>query len=70
MFRFRSAAELVDVFRNYYSPVRKAFDWLDEFGRERLYQDLAVLAAQHGRGPGPSLAVPSEYLEAVAVRAS
>jgi SAM-dependent methyltransferase len=70
VFHFRSAAEFAEVFCNYYGPVRKAFDSLDESGRERLYQDLAVLAAEHGRGPGPSLAVPSEYLEAVAVRAS
>jgi hypothetical protein len=48
----------------------KGFDALDESGHERLYEDLAALAAHHDREPGPLLAIPSEYVEAVAVRAS
>jgi SAM-dependent methyltransferase len=62
VFRFRSPAEFVEVFRDYYGPVRKAFD--------ALYDDLSALAAQHDRELGPTIAVPSEYVEAVAVRAS
>jgi ubiquinone/menaquinone biosynthesis C-methylase UbiE len=69
VFRFRSPAEFVDVFRHYYGPVRKAFDALDQTGREQLHEDLAALARQHHREPGPSIALPSEYLEAIAVRA-
>jgi ubiquinone/menaquinone biosynthesis C-methylase UbiE len=68
VFRFRSPAEFVQVFREYYGPVRKAFDALDERGRERLHEDLAALVADHDRERGPTVAVPSEYLEAVAVR--
>ncbi len=68
VFRFRSPAEFVDVFRDYYGPVRKAFEALDEGGREQLYADLAGLAARHDREPGPSIALPSEYVEAIAVR--
>jgi hypothetical protein len=49
-------------------PVHEAFKALDEPGRERLYEDLAVLAREHDRAPGPSLAMPSEYLEVVAIR--
>jgi SAM-dependent methyltransferase len=67
VFRFRSPTEFVEVFRNCYGPVRKAFDALDERGRDRLSLDLAALADRHDRGPGPSLAVPSEYLEAIAI---
>jgi hypothetical protein len=70
VFRFRSPAEFVEVFRDYYGPVRKAFDALDERGRAQLYDDLSALAAQHDRELGPTIAVPSEYVEAVAVRAS
>jgi SAM-dependent methyltransferase len=70
VFRFRSPAEFVEVFRHYYGPVRKAFDALDQTGRERLHEDLATLAVRHDREPGPTIALPSEYLEAVAVRAS
>jgi SAM-dependent methyltransferase len=70
VFRFRSAAEFVEVFRQYYGPVRKAFDALDQTGRERLHEDLAALAVRHDREPGSTIALPSEYLEAVGVRAS
>jgi SAM-dependent methyltransferase len=67
VFRFRTPTEFVEVFRSYYGPVRKAFDALDERGRDRLSVDLAVLADRHDREPGPSLVVPSEYVEAIAV---
>jgi SAM-dependent methyltransferase len=70
VFRFRSPAAFVDDFRESCGPVRRAFDALDELGRRRLYNDLAALAADHDRGAGPPLAVPSEYLEAIAVRAA
>lgn len=68
VFRFRSPAEFIEVFRHYYGPVHKAFDALDQTGRERLHEDPTALAARHDREPGPSLAVPSEYVEAIAVR--
>jgi SAM-dependent methyltransferase len=67
VFRFRAPAEFVDEFRESCSPVRRAFDALDELGRRRLYDDLAALAARHDREPGSSLAVPSEYIEAIAL---
>ena len=67
VFRFRSPTEFVEVFRSYYGPVRKAFDALDESGRDRLSVDLAALARRHDREPGPSIAVPSEYIEAIAI---
>jgi SAM-dependent methyltransferase len=65
--RFRTPGEFVDVFRASCGPVRNAFDALDDVGRERLYDELAALAIRHNREPGPSLAVPSEYIEAIAV---
>jgi hypothetical protein len=67
VFRFRSPTEFVRVFRDYYGPVRKAFNALDERGRDRLSVDLAELANRHNREWGPSVAVPSEYIEAIAV---
>jgi SAM-dependent methyltransferase len=66
VFRFRTPTEFVEVFRSYYGPVRKAFDALDERGRDRLAIDLAALANRHDREPGPSLALASEYFEAIA----
>jgi len=68
VFRFRSADEFVRFFRDNHGPVHKAFQALDEPGRERLYEDLAALAREHDRAPGPSLAMPSDYLEVVAIR--
>jgi SAM-dependent methyltransferase len=68
VFRFRSPDEFVDLFRTTYGPVHKAFLALDEPDRERLRAGLATLATQFDRGPGPSVAMPSDYLEAVAVR--
>jgi hypothetical protein len=68
VFRFRSPDEFVDFFRTTYGPVHKAFLALDEPDRERLHADLATLATRFDRGPGPSVAMPSDYLEAVAVR--
>ena len=66
VFRFRSPTEFVEVFRDYYGPVRKAFDALDQRGRDRLSVDLAELADRHDRESGPSIALPSQYIEAIA----
>lgn len=68
VFRFRSPDEFVDFFRTNYGPVHTAFAKLDEPGRAALRRDLADLAASHDRSTGPSLAMPSEYLEVVATR--
>jgi SAM-dependent methyltransferase len=68
VFRFRSASELAEFFRANYGPVRKAFEALDEPGRRRLDDDLVALAGRYDRAAGPSVAIPSEYLEVVAVR--
>ena len=68
VFRFRSPEEFVDFFRANYGPVHTAFSKLDDAGRGRLGSDLVELAATHDRSTGPSLAIPSEYLEVVATR--
>jgi SAM-dependent methyltransferase len=68
VFRFRSAAEFTDFFRENYGPVRKAFEALDEAGQAQLHADLTALAAAADRGPGPSVAIPSQYLEVIATR--
>jgi SAM-dependent methyltransferase len=67
-FRFRSPEEFTEFFRDHYGPVHKAFAALDDAGQRQLYDDLTALAREHDRGPGPSLAIPSEYLEVLAVR--
>ena len=66
--RFRSPEDFTRFFRDNYGPTLKAFEALDEPGRERLFNDLTALATEHDQEPGPSVAIPSEYLEVVATR--
>jgi SAM-dependent methyltransferase len=70
VFRFRSPDEFVDVFRRTYGPTLKAFEAVGEAGAPGLHADLVALVRRFDRngGAGP-IAVPGEYLEAVAVRA-
>lgn len=68
VFRFRSADEFAEFFRINYGPVGKAFAALAEPDRKALRDDLVALARSYHRGPGPTLTVPSEYLEVVATR--
>jgi SAM-dependent methyltransferase len=68
VFRFRSPEDFTRFFRDNYGPTLKAFEALDESGRERLFDDLSALAREHDQEPGPSVAMPSEYLEVVATR--
>lgn len=67
-FRYRSAAHFIDVFRQWYGPVHKAFAALPADKAEALRSDLTDLLDRSNRaGPG-SLVVPSEYLEIVVTR--
>jgi SAM-dependent methyltransferase len=69
VFRYRSFDHLLEVFRTYYGPVSKAFQALDADRQEAYAADLRSLAAQFNRSGDETIAVPSEYLEVVAVRA-
>jgi ubiquinone/menaquinone biosynthesis C-methylase UbiE len=67
-FRYRSAAHFVDVFRQWYGPVHKAFAALPTDKAQVLEQELvALLEEMNTAGPG-SLVVPSAYLEVVVTR--
>jgi SAM-dependent methyltransferase len=68
VFRYRSAAHLIAVFRTYYGPMLKAFAALDAEGQARLTHDLTELLERFNQGGPDTLAVPSEYLEVVATR--
>jgi SAM-dependent methyltransferase len=70
VFRFRSAEENVEFFRNYYGPTLRAFESLGSPRREALRQDLIALASRYDRngGTGP-IAITGDYLETVIVRA-
>lgn len=68
VFRYQSAHHFMEFFRTYYGPTLKAFEALDEAGKESLAKGIEALAAQFNRLDDGALAIPSEYLEVVAVR--
>ena len=67
-FRFRSAEHWLEFFRSYYGPTMKAFEALDEAGREAYARDILELVGRFNRSGDATMIVPSEYLEVVVVR--
>ena len=64
-FRYRSADHWLEVFRNYYGPMHRAFAAVDSRGRSALETELRELLARRNRAGGETLIVPSDYLEVV-----
>jgi SAM-dependent methyltransferase len=67
-FRYASAAHMIQIFRDFYGPVHKAFAALDPAGRLALEQDLTSLIEGANTAGDNSLVVPAEYLEAVIIK--
>ncbi|KJK02597.1 SAM-dependent methlyltransferase [Pseudomonas sp. 21] len=67
-FRYRSPAHFIEVFRNWYGPVHKAFASLPEADATALERDLTQLLERSNSAGPSSLVIPSEYLEVVIVR--
>lgn len=70
MMRYASPAHWLQVFRDFYGPVQKAFNALDAQGQARLEQEILGLLERHNIAGSASLVVPSEYLEAVVIKRS
>lgn len=68
VFRYRSPAHWLDVFRTYYGPMLKAFAALDATAQAALERDLLSLIGQFNRADDGTMVVPGEYLQIVAVR--
>jgi SAM-dependent methyltransferase len=68
VFRYRSAAHWLEVFRTFYGPVHKAFGALDTEKQEALAADLTALAEKFNRATDGTLVAPTEYLEVVIKR--
>jgi SAM-dependent methyltransferase len=64
-FRFRSAADYFETFKNYFGPVVRAWDALDYAGQQSLRDHLMALADEANRDTRGALTVPSDYLEVV-----
>ena len=67
-FRYRSADHWLDTFRQFYGPLHKAYENLDESGRESLTRDIKALIACTNQSGDDSMLVPAEYLEVVITR--
>jgi ubiquinone/menaquinone biosynthesis C-methylase UbiE len=67
-FRYRSPEHFLDVFKNFYGPMLKAFAALDTANQQRLRDDILALVATMNRASDGTMVVPSEYLEIVIVK--
>jgi ubiquinone/menaquinone biosynthesis C-methylase UbiE len=68
VFRYRSAQHFLDVFREYYGPMLKAFEALNAAGRKALSQDIIALISRFNRSGDDSMVVPGEYLEVIVTK--
>ena len=66
VFRYLSAQHFLDAFRTYYGPMVKAFESLDDAGKDALAADLVALADSLNTATDGTLRVPSTYVEVVA----
>ncbi len=65
VFRYRSPAHFVDVFRQWYGPVHKAFGALPAEKAQALERDMIELFDSANRGGPHTLVAPSDYVEVV-----
>jgi len=68
VFRYRSPAHWLEVFKTYYGPVLKTFAALEPAAQAALQGDLLALIDRFNRSGDGSMVVPSEYLEIVVTR--
>ena len=68
VFRYHSAAHWLEIFRDYYGPVLKAFAALDQVARDALEADIYALLDEVNTAKDGTLVAPSEYLEVVITR--
>jgi hypothetical protein len=68
VFRYRSAAHWLEIFKTYYGPVLKAFAALSDPEQAVLEQDLTSLIGRFNRSGDGTMVVPSEYREVVILR--
>lgn len=68
VFRYRSPAHWLQIFRNYYGPVLKAFAAIDAPAQAALAADLTALAERFNRSGDAGMVVPGEYREIVITR--
>jgi ubiquinone/menaquinone biosynthesis C-methylase UbiE len=67
-FRFRSAEDYFETFKEFYGPLVKAWAALDDEGKQSIHDQLVALATGANRNTGGALTIDSEYLEVIATR--
>jgi SAM-dependent methyltransferase len=65
IFRYRSPAHWIEVFRTYYGPMTKTFAALDTQRQAAFTQELTMLIDSGNRADNGSLMLPSNYIEVV-----
>jgi ubiquinone/menaquinone biosynthesis C-methylase UbiE len=68
VFRYRSAAHWIEVFRTYYGPMNKTFSALDAAKQAGFTEQLLTLMETRNRSGDRTIVLPSEYLEVVIER--
>ena len=68
-FRYQSPEHFIDVFRNFYGPVHKAYAALDENKQNALTQDLVQAIEKFNTSQQGDMCVPGEYAEIIIVKA-
>jgi ubiquinone/menaquinone biosynthesis C-methylase UbiE len=65
VFRYRSPAHWLEIFRTYYGPLHKAFGALQPAQQTALERDVMELMQRGNRSGDQTLVLPSDYLEVV-----
>jgi hypothetical protein len=68
VFRYRSPAHFIEVFKTYYGPMLKAFAALEPAKQDGLHQDLLALIADFNKAGDGTMVAPGEYLEVVILK--
>jgi len=68
-FRYSSPEHFIQIFKNLYGPVHKAFLSLDPAGQRALEADLLKLVQQFNVASNGSMRIPGEYLEVIIAKA-
>lgn len=67
-FRYRSAQEMFETFRDYYGPTVKAWAALDDAGKAAFEEQLVAHFEAHNRRTDGALTVDSDYVEVVVTK--
>jgi hypothetical protein len=68
VWRYPSAEYFVEYMRDYYGPLSKAFEALDEERQQGLQRDLVDLVRRYNRSGDETAVWPGDYLEVVATK--